>query len=74
LPKWINQYITETATNLSTDMALVIAKKFLRSMAQPFEHDQRGISLWTLDDVIAKQRNAGHVSGIGNFGGRIIQG
>jgi DNA excision repair protein ERCC-2 len=22
LPKWINQYIAETATNLSTDMAI----------------------------------------------------
>ncbi|CAG8575136.1 7089_t:CDS:10, partial [Diversispora eburnea] len=51
LPKWINQYITETAINLSTDMALVIAKKFLRSMAQPFEH---GISLWSLEDIESK--------------------
>ncbi|CAG8636685.1 8189_t:CDS:10 [Acaulospora morrowiae] len=56
LPKWINQYITETATNLSTDMSLVIAKKFLRSMAQPFEHDQMGISLWSLENIESKQR------------------
>ncbi|RIA85174.1 hypothetical protein C1645_782436 [Glomus cerebriforme] len=70
LPKWINQYITETATNLSTDMALVIAKKFLRSMAQPFD-DQRGVSLWTLEDIVAKQRGTAHLSN--NFGGRIIQ-
>ncbi|RHZ77215.1 hypothetical protein Glove_184g80 [Diversispora epigaea] len=54
LPKWINQYITETAINLSTDMALVIAKKFLRSMAQPFEH---GISLWSLEDIESKYHN-----------------
>ncbi len=55
-------------------MALVIAKKFLRSMAQPFEHDQRGVSLWTVDDIISKQRGNSHLSGIGNFGGRILQG
>ncbi|RUS24950.1 DNA repair helicase, partial [Jimgerdemannia flammicorona] len=56
LPKWINQYITETSTNLSTDMALVMAKKFLRSMAQPFEQDQLHTSLWTLEDIEARQR------------------
>ncbi|KAI8448580.1 hypothetical protein BY996DRAFT_6433205 [Phakopsora pachyrhizi] len=44
LPKWINAYITETATNLSTDMAMVLSKRFLRSMAQPFEIGQDGIS------------------------------
>ncbi|CAG8453984.1 8489_t:CDS:10 [Funneliformis caledonium] len=72
LPKWINQYITDTATNLSTDMALVIAKKFLRSMAQPFD-DQMGVSLWTVEDIDSKQRGSSHLSGVG-FGGRIIQG
>lgn len=55
LPKWINQFITEAAINLSTDMALVIAKKFLRSMAQPFEH---GVSLWSLEDVESKHHNS----------------
>jgi hypothetical protein len=52
-------------------MSLVIAKKFLRSMAQPYD-DQRGVSLWTLEDIIAKQRNTGHLNN--NFGGRMIQG
>ncbi|CAG8770559.1 11079_t:CDS:1, partial [Rhizophagus irregularis] len=71
LPKWINQYITDSATNLSTDMSLDRAKKFLRSMAQPFD-DQRGVSLWTLEDIIAKQRNpSSHLNN--NFGGRMIQ-
>ncbi|MBW0469071.1 hypothetical protein O181_008786 [Austropuccinia psidii MF-1] len=55
LPKWINAYITETATNLSTDMAMVISKRFLRSMAQPFEIGQDGISLWGLEDIIEHQ-------------------
>ncbi|CAG8501032.1 4627_t:CDS:10 [Ambispora gerdemannii] len=53
LPKWINHYITEANTNLSTDMALVNAKKFLRQMAQPFEHSHD--SLWTEEDIRAKQ-------------------
>ncbi|KAG9300434.1 hypothetical protein G9A89_010059 [Geosiphon pyriformis] len=53
LPKWINQYITEANTNLSTDMALVNAKKFLRAMAQPFEHSNE--SLWTVTDIISRQ-------------------
>ncbi|KAL0084671.1 hypothetical protein F4703DRAFT_1855431 [Phycomyces blakesleeanus] len=56
LPKWINQYVTDASTNLSTDMALVIAKKFLRTMAQPFETTQSGVSLWTLKDIEARQK------------------
>ncbi|ORZ03452.1 DNA repair helicase [Syncephalastrum racemosum] len=58
LPKWINQYVTDASTNLSTDMALVIAKKFLRTMAQPFEMNQAGVSLWTLKDIENRQRTA----------------
>jgi DNA excision repair protein ERCC-2 len=32
-------------------MAVVMAKKFLRTMAQPFDHSQLGISLWNKDMV-----------------------
>lgn len=32
-----------------------MTKRFLRSMAQPFEHDQTGVSLWTLEDVENRQ-------------------
>lgn len=56
LPKWINQYIADTATNLSTDMAIVMTKRFLRSMAQPFEHDQTGVSMWSLEHIEARQK------------------
>nr|CAG8465117.1 15422_t:CDS:10 [Entrophospora candida] len=62
LPKWINQHITDIAINLSTDMALVIAKKFLRSMAQPFEHDKFGISLWSLKDLETKQQQNNRIT------------
>ena len=35
LPKWIAQALLESDLNLSTDMALAAAKKFLRTLAQP---------------------------------------
>ncbi|ORX96056.1 DNA repair helicase [Basidiobolus meristosporus CBS 931.73] len=57
LPKWINQYLTDPTLNLSTDMALVIAKKFLRTMAQPIEQSQLGVSLWTVKDIEARQKS-----------------
>jgi DNA excision repair protein ERCC-2 len=52
LPKWINQAMLESETNLSTDMAVATAKNFLRTMAQPFKaKDQEGISTWSLADL-----------------------
>ncbi|KAL5334657.1 hypothetical protein BJX70DRAFT_377557 [Aspergillus crustosus] len=52
LPKWISQAMLESETNLSTDMAVATAKKFLRTMAQPFNaKDQEGISTWSLADL-----------------------
>ncbi|KAF7322968.1 Helicase ATP-binding domain-containing protein [Mycena chlorophos] len=55
LPRWINQYITETAANLSTDMALTLSKLFMRGISQNPEENQTGVSLWTLDDVLQAQ-------------------
>ncbi|PBK78146.1 DNA repair helicase [Armillaria solidipes] len=51
LPRWINQYITDTASNLSTDMALTLSKLFMRTISQNPNENQTGISLWTLADV-----------------------
>jgi len=51
LPRWINQCITETAVNLSTDMAIGLAKLFMRTICQNPKQDQTGISLWTLEDI-----------------------
>ena len=52
LPKWINQALLESDTSLSTDMATASAKKFLRTMAQPFsERDQAGVSTWSIQDL-----------------------
>jgi DNA excision repair protein ERCC-2 len=38
--------MSEGLTNLSTDMAIAVAKKFMRAMGQPFEQSQLGVSLW----------------------------
>ncbi|KAK0459722.1 uncharacterized protein EV420DRAFT_1537392 [Desarmillaria tabescens] len=51
LPRWINQYITDTASNLSTDMALTLSKLFMRTISQNPNENQTGISLWTLADI-----------------------
>lgn len=52
LPQWISKNISEANTNLSTDMALSTAKRFLREMAQPYELTQKvGVSLWSEVDV-----------------------
>ncbi|EAQ83884.1 hypothetical protein CHGG_10288 [Chaetomium globosum CBS 148.51] len=52
LPKWINQALLDADVNLSTDMAVSSARRFLRTMAQPFRaKDQEGISTWSMDDL-----------------------
>ncbi|KAF3071321.1 DNA repair helicase rad15 [Daldinia childiae] len=57
LPKWINQAMQEVDGNLSTDMAVITAKRFLRDMARPFKSkDQEGISMWSLEDLKEHQK------------------
>lgn len=59
LPKWINQAMTDADTNLSVDMAVSSAKRFLRTMAQPYERDDYGTndkegvvkSSWNIRDL-----------------------
>ncbi|KAK0197115.1 hypothetical protein F5146DRAFT_1099421 [Armillaria mellea] len=41
----------DTASNLSTDMALTLSKLFMRTISQNPNENQTGISLWTLADV-----------------------
>ncbi|KAI6039070.1 hypothetical protein EDC04DRAFT_2688920 [Pisolithus marmoratus] len=65
LPRWINQYITEVASNLSTDMAVTLSKLFMRTISQNPNENQTGVSLWTLEDVEkaqAKQKEQAMVS------------
>lgn len=57
LPKWISQALYESDTNLSTDMALANAKKFLRNLSQPSNpQDQEGVSVWDLAQLEAHQK------------------
>lgn len=62
LPKWMSAGISEGASNLSTDMGVGMAKKFLRSMAQPFDPmSQLGVSLWDkamVEDIENKYKAA----------------
>src|ERR1700744_7303 len=52
LPKWIAQALGDEDTQLSTDMAVASARRFLRQMAQPFgARDQEGISTWSAKDL-----------------------
>lgn len=52
LPKWIAQALYDSDTNMSTDMALATAKKFLRSLAQPTNpQDQEGVSVWNQEQL-----------------------
>ncbi|KAL1569956.1 DNA repair helicase RAD3 [Candida albicans P57072] len=52
LPKWIAQALNDSDTNLSTDMALATAKKFLRSLAQPTNpKDSEGVSIWNIEQL-----------------------
>ena len=56
LPKWIAQYIEPVFSNLSTDMAIVESKRFMRTMGQPFPAGKNGISLWDVDDIERRQQ------------------
>ncbi len=53
LPKWISSQISESNSNLSTDMAVAIARKFLRGIAQPEEGGH--VSLWSEADVLRRE-------------------
>ena len=56
LPKWIAQALSDADMQLSTDMAVANARKFLRQMAQPFTaRDQEGISTWSARDLLRHQ-------------------
>ncbi|KHJ95642.1 DNA repair helicase [Oesophagostomum dentatum] len=55
LPRWMQEYLEPTCTNLSIDEAVQLARRWLTLMAQPFtKSDQLGISLLTSDMLSAK--------------------
>ena len=56
LPKWIQEHLKDSMTNLSTEEAVQISRKWLRLMAQPFtREDQLGISLLTVEQLETKE-------------------
>ena len=60
LPKWITSHLHEQQLNLSTDMAVAIARQFMRDMAQPYDRaGQMGKSLLDQNSVNAMAAAAG---------------
>merc|ERR1712096_593332 len=56
LPKWIQEHLRDSMTNLSTEEAVQISRKWLRLMAQPFtREDQLGVSLLTIEQLQTKE-------------------
>jgi len=56
LPKWIQEHLKDSMTNLSTEEAVQISRKWLRLMAQPFSReDQLGVSLLTVEQLETKE-------------------
>lgn len=57
LPKWIQEHLTDNYSNLSTEEAMQLAKRWLRQMAQPFtREDQLGVSLLTLEQLTSIEK------------------
>ncbi|XP_047505742.1 general transcription and DNA repair factor IIH helicase subunit XPD [Pieris napi] len=57
LPRWIQEHLKDSLTNLSTEEAVQICKRWLRQMAQPFtREDQLGVSLLTLQQLQSKEQ------------------
>ena len=63
LPLWIQQFMTDALSNLSTDVAMTSARQFLREMAQPAPaHKNVSLSETEL------QRHSGYVSRVSTAG------
>lgn len=53
-PPWITQFLTESALNLSVDVAVAQVKSFLRDMGQPIDDDDLHSILLTEEQVIKR--------------------
>ncbi|KAI5806269.1 DNA repair helicase RAD3 [Geopyxis carbonaria] len=72
LPRWIDTAINEAEVNLSTDMAVASAKKFLRQMAQPLKDaDHEGVATLSYRDLVRRQREQAEAAREEARGGRI---
>ena len=53
IPKWIQEYLSDSLANLSIEECVQIVKKWLKDMAQPLrQEDQFGISLLTEEHLL----------------------
>jgi DNA excision repair protein ERCC-2 len=58
LPKWLSHGLVDANTNLSTDMAISRAQRFLREMGQPlYAEDEEGVSTWSLSNLLEYQED-----------------
>ena len=69
LPEWITQFLTDAQLNLSADMAITMAKQYLRQMAQPVDKDALRASLYTQGTI--EQMNSAGETGNGKAAKRI---
>ena len=52
LPEWIRKYISTDFTNLSSDVAVSITRRFVREMAQPWDPlSHVGTDLWSKEHI-----------------------
>ncbi|CAF2857012.1 unnamed protein product [Rotaria sp. Silwood2] len=56
IPKWIQEYLSDSLANLSIEECVQIVKKWLKDMAQPLrQEDQLGISLLTEEHLLSNE-------------------
>ena len=60
LPGWITTHLKEERLNLSTDMAVHVARTFMREMAQPYDRGVAGQQLLDQRAVDFMARAAGY--------------
>jgi len=59
LPAWITQFLSVSHTNLSTDMAITLSKKFLKEIAQPTSKEEEiGKSVLTVEMITSGHRKS----------------
>lgn len=72
LPKWVQQFMSDSCLNLSTDMAVAQVKSFLRLMGQPVDQAALQSVLLTLDEVKKMNPEARPAPSIPGEGGAMI--
>lgn len=66
LPGWITAQLKDAHLNLSTDMALHVAREFCRAMAQPYDRGEAGRTL--LDQAALDRLARAGGAGVGGAG------